>query len=267
MKAQANSKNGFTLIEVLIVLIILAVLATLTAQTIQRSTAVKSKIQRNIDQTSALRNALAVMERDINLAFNYRDPNREVQAAIKKSKQSKQDPNNPSPTEEEKPAPPKLTQFQGTGQTLSFTSLAGVRMYPDVQESEQMEVSYSLRACKSFFDPQKTMQCLFRRTSPIIDEKLDEGGEEVAILENVTLFRLRYFGTGKSEDWVETWKTGEGADDVTRNTFPNAVEITLETEENNKKVKMLTVAELRFPNNEEKKTDEGQDPDAPKTGR
>ncbi len=242
-------KNGFTLIEVLIVLIILAVMATLTAQTIQRSAAVKLKIQHNIDQTSAIRNALSVMERDISLSFNYRDPNREVQDAIKKEKLA-QDPN--AAQEEVRPPPPKLTQFTGEAQRLMFTSLGGVRVMPDAQESEQMEVSYVLRGCKSFFTPDKTMQCLFRKTSPIIDEKLDDGGIETAILENVTFFGLRYFGTNKEEDWVQTWKTGEGADDNTRDQFPLAVEITLETEEDGKKVKMLTVAELRFPNNKKK---------------
>lgn len=268
------ASRGFTLIEVLIVLIILAVLATLTAQTIQRSTAVKTKLQQGIDHSSSIRNAVAVFERDIGLAFHYRDLNREVQEAIKKSKQSQpQDPNEanpptppPPPPEEEKPPPPKLTHFQGESQKVSFTSLAGVRVYPDAQESEQMEVSYSLRACKSYFQPQKEMQCLFRRTSSQIDEKLEEGGEEVAILENVTTFQLRYFGPGKSEDWVETWKTGEGSDDVTKDVFPFAVEITIESEERGKKLKLLSVAELRFPNNQEKKVTEGQT-NAPTTDR
>lgn len=260
-----KKQTGFTLIEVLIVLIILAVLATLTAQTIQRSTAIKSKIQQNIDQSSAVRNALAVMERDINLAFNYRDPNREVEEAIQKAKQKNQDANAPPTEAEGKPAPPKLTQFNGESQKLAFTSLGGVRVLPDIQESEQMEVSYSMRACKSFFHPEKTMQCLFRRTSPVIDEKLDDGGSEVAILENVTKFQLRYFGDNKAEDWVEVWKTGEGADDTTRNRFPHAVEVTLETEENGKKIKMLTVAELRFPNNPKKQ--EGADANALGTSR
>lgn len=258
-----KNAKGFTLIEVLIVLIILAALSVMTAETIQRSTAIKSKIQHSIDQNSAIRNSLAVMERDINLAFNYRDPNREVQEAIKKSKANTQDPN--APPEEEKPAPPKLTQFQGESQKLAFTSLAGVRLMPDVQESEQMEVSYSVRGCKSFFTPQKTMQCLFRRVSPVIDDKLDDGGEETAILENVTSFNLRYFGDGKEEDWVDTWKTNEGADATTKDQFPHAVEITLETEENGKKVKMLTVAELRFPNN--KKKEEPQENNALGTTR
>lgn len=255
-----KSRLGFTLIEVLVVLIILAVLAALSAQTIQRSTMMKVKLQKGIDQTSAIRNALAVMERDISLAFNYRDPNREIQDAIKKKKQQSQEAAggySPSPMEE-KPAPPKLTQFTGEAQKLAFTSLAGVRTAPNSETSDQIEVSYTVRTCKSFFQPEKSMQCLFRRTSSIIDEKLDDGGEEVAILENVTDFRLRYFGEGK-EDWIEWWKTKDGADDVTRNIFPLAVEITVETEENGKKIKMLTVAELRFPNNpkkEEKSTND-----------
>lgn len=246
-------QKGFTLLEVLIVLMIMAVIATLTAQSIQRSTSIKTKIQTNIDQQAALRNALSVIERDINLAFHYHDPNYEVELAIRKNKQKKAVETGVPIEEEPLKEPVKLTQFQGEAQKIDFTSISGVRTTPEAKESDQIEVGYEVRGCKSPFNPEKNMQCLFRRASPVIDDDINDGGDETVVLENVINFQLRYFGEGK-DDWVDTWKTKEGADDTTKDKFPNAVEITLETEESGKKLKMLTVAELRFPNN--RKTEE-----------
>lgn len=254
--------KGFTLVEVLLTLIILAVLTTLTAQTIQRSTSIKSKLQKGIDQQSAVRNAVTVMERDISLAFNYRDPNAEVQAAIKKRKQEQAAATGVPPEDDGQPVappPPILTHFIGDSDKIAFTALSGVRTFPNSPISEQQEVSYEVKSCKSFFNPSQEGSCLFRRSAPNIDDDLTSGGDEIAILEGVTDFKLRYFGEGK-EDWVETWKTKDGADDVTRGRFPLAVEITVEQEENGKKFKMTTVAELRFPNNKPREEPNAQNP-------
>lgn len=65
--------NGFTLIEVLVAMVILAFLALFTSQSIQRAIRAKAKVQTQADKSATLRDALKVMERDINMAFNYRD--------------------------------------------------------------------------------------------------------------------------------------------------------------------------------------------------
>lgn len=250
-------KNGFTLLEVLIVMIIMAMLATGTSQAINRYTTGKIKLQRGIDQQSSVRNALNVMERDISLAFHYRDPNVEAINQIRKRKRdliasgkAPQDPNQPpvDPATLEPIVAPDVTIFQGQGDRVSLTSLSNVQTSPDQGESDQMEVSYYTESCRSIMDSKSSSTCLYRRTYHVLDGNLDEGGNPVVILENVKSLKLRYFGEGK-DDWVETWKSGEGSDDLTKTRFPLAVEITIEHEYQERKIVLTTVAQLRFPNN------------------
>ena len=266
MRPARAKPSGFTMIEILITLVILAVLATYSAQTIRSSTQVKIKLQKQIDQQSALRNALNVMERDINLGFNYRDPNYEMQQLLKKKKaESATAAGQPLAPEDEKAAAPPaiVTMFFGEPDKLSLTSLGNVRIAPDSQEGDQMKVTYSSKGCKPIVKSDKAQSCIFRRTYPVLDGNFSEGGEETAILEGVTKLSFRYFGEGK-DDWVDTWKTSEGADDVTRDQFPQAVEVTVETEAEGKKMKMITVAEIHFTNNKKK---ESVDPNAPQPGK
>lgn len=249
------TQKGFTLLEVLIVMLILAMLALGTSQAINRYTTGKVQLQRGIDQQAAVRNALSVMERDISLAFHYRDPNIEAINQIRKAKKA-QLAANPNPDPSAIPDPeslepinlPDVTMFQGLADRLSFTALANVQTNPDQGVSSQMEVSYYTETCNNVADTSKSSTCLFRRTYHVLDGNLDEGGNPVIILENIKSLRFRYFGEGK-DDWVETWRTAEGADDLTRNRFPLAVEITIEHEFEERKVVMTTVAQLRFPNN------------------
>jgi prepilin-type N-terminal cleavage/methylation domain-containing protein len=261
------NRNGFTLIEVLIVTLIMAVLASLTAQTINRSTLIKAKLQKGIAQQSAVRNALNVIERDLSLSFHYRDPNTEAINQIRKRQRDllaagQTDPNQAPPQgEPENLDPisyPEVTLFQGNPDRVSFTALSNVQTNPDQGESDQMEVSYYTESCRSIANSKESSTCIFRRTYHILDGNLDEGGEPVVILENVKNLRFRYFGDGK-DDWVETWRSGEGADDATRGRFPLAVEIMIENEEDGKKVVMTTVAQLRFPNNPPPKTQGNSD--------
>lgn len=240
--------KGFTLIEVLIVVMIMAILGAMSAQSIRNSTLMKSKIQKGIDQVSALKSALTVIERDINLAFHYRDLNYELEKEHEKKKQEQAAASGQPYDEKPLQVPTQVTIFEGESDSLAFTSLANVHINPDTQESEQMEVQYQLKSCRSYIKPDTQMKCLFRQTSPTLDADFSTMGDETPILEGVTTFNLRYYGAGK-QDWVTLWKTAEGADDVTRDRFPYAVEITLETEDNGKKIKLTTVAEVRLPNN------------------
>ena len=68
------NQRGFTLLEIVIAVTILAFLSLFTVQSIQQALKAKLKIEKNLDKSSTMRDALRTMERDINLAFNYRDP-------------------------------------------------------------------------------------------------------------------------------------------------------------------------------------------------
>ena len=163
-----------------------------------------------------------------------------------------------------------LTQFLGGQNEMHFTTLNHVRTHEDAQESDQAEVGYYLKACSNRLHPDKTSSCLWRRESPIIDKDVSKGGYETVLLENVTKFELRYIGPGRvpeeADEWPKEWYTNERGDEVTKNKFPYAVEITIEMNNKNiegdKPISMTMVAELRFA---ERKAPESGDANA-KTG-
>ena len=86
------SMLGFTLIEVLIAMMILATLSVLTAQSISRSIRDKARIQNNIDNASSLEIAFKIIERDIQMTFNFRDVQYEVEMKTRQGRQNTKTP-------------------------------------------------------------------------------------------------------------------------------------------------------------------------------
>ncbi|MBX9766305.1 MAG: prepilin-type N-terminal cleavage/methylation domain-containing protein, partial [Bdellovibrionales bacterium] len=72
-QAGIKTESGFTLIEIVIAVMILAFLGVFTSQSLRNAIKFKSKIQKDVDQQSQVKNAMMIMERDINLAFHHRD--------------------------------------------------------------------------------------------------------------------------------------------------------------------------------------------------
>ena len=283
---------GFTLVELMIAITILAFISMFTAQSIRQAARSKVKIQKDLDVSSVARDALNILRADIRSAFHYRDINIELynKAIAERKKRSTQDtPQDQTPPEdEETPAPttpqtsndnnnnlePKkevvLTHFLGEEDNLHFTTLNNIRMFSNSQISDQAEVGYYVKSCSSRIDKSIKSNCLWRRHSPYIDDRVDKGGDAIVLLENVTEFKLRYKGRQKEEEWVGNWKTNENGDEVTRGVFPYAVEIRLTVEQKNesksknqktKSVSMFMIAPIRFPNN---KTNEDPDSDESK---
>jgi prepilin-type N-terminal cleavage/methylation domain-containing protein len=246
-------KQGFTLIELMIAILIMGILSLFTAQNIRDWTKMKTKIQSEVDRWSDLFNALQIMERDINLTFNYRDIAWEVDQEIKKKRLAEEQKQSgfaapPVSFGKEEEAPKKLTQLKGDNKSLHFTNLNNVRKAPDIKESDQQEVSYFIKKCKSRFKQDTQTDCLWRRSTPYIDDKIEEGGTAVPLLEHVKDFELQYIGA-KKEDWQNSWNTTDSTDVDKSNTFPDAVKITLATDVDGKVVQITSIVALRFPNN------------------
>lgn len=275
IKPRPNNK-GFTLIEVVISMAILAFLTLMMNQAIKRGTDFKKKTQKNIDQRSILDAAMRIIERDINLAFHYQDINTEVLKEVEKKKKEKPvtPPKGtpgapPSPPQPPTPAPPPgtptppiypdfkireipiYTVFLGGPASIHFTNLNNISDQPTAMNGDQQEVGYYVQSCKKIDDPDFTGKCLWRRTSNVIDSKVDEGGQASVLLAGIKKFELRYFGKQK-EDWVNSWKSDGKEDESLKGFFPQAVEVTLIIEDNKKELTAIRVIPLRFPNNIEK---------------
>jgi prepilin-type N-terminal cleavage/methylation domain-containing protein len=278
---------GFTLIEVMITITILGTLTVLVAQSMQTAIKSKAKLQTQIDDVSRMRDAMRLLQRDVNLAYHYRDIEKEIDAIIKKK-------NNPSapvpgspgfvppvvqPGQPGQPSPGQdpdqigaampngerrevvrkdpATHFVGNGETLNFVTMNNARTVRDSKSADFAEVGYELKDCKSLKADAGSSKCLWRRSSPLVDLDVTKGGNEIVLLENVTEFKLRYIGKGKQE-WVSDWRSDSGGDGVTKNNFPTAVEISLSLTKKEKgrdrKYSMQVITPIHFPNNPEEKT-------------
>lgn len=267
---MARKESGFTLIEIMIAMTILAVLTLLTARAMKAGISNKEKFEGDISREAAVRDAIRVMEHDINLAYHYRDTATDmVNQARAEAKGGGNptptpDPNGPppvttpnplSPEEMMKPVP-QWTGFYGEENSLYLTTTSNVRLTQDDPESDQAEIGYYTKSCKSLDGRNHTSTCLMRSVSPYIDADLDKGGKDTILLENVTAFKLRYIGPGFDE-WQNRWVTKTEKQTQGSELFPYAVEIYLKTydKENpkDKPFEMEAVAALRFPNNDPKK--------------
>jgi prepilin-type N-terminal cleavage/methylation domain-containing protein len=262
-----SSQKGFTLIEMLITVAILGTMTVLATQSIQQAIKSKGKIQAQIDDISRMRDALRLIEADINEAFHYRDVEKEITDLVNKTTPAT--PGTPGPRTPTQPAfanpqqytpPPEVvrvdpvTQFVGNGESINFVTMNNARMIRNLKQADFIEVGYALKDCKSLGGNQGSSKCLWRRTTSWVDDDVTKGGDEVVLLENVSEFKLRYIGKGK-DDWVGDWRTDAGGDTVTKNHFPSAVEVSLTVEKKeggkSKKYSMQIVAQVRFANNEE----------------
>jgi prepilin-type N-terminal cleavage/methylation domain-containing protein len=271
-----NSK-GFTLLEMMIAITILAVLTVLTSTSIRSGVQSRTKFQTIIEQDSQVREALKVIEKDINLAFHHRDLSTDMMNEINKELYKPAvtptpAPGQPLPTvtpqnfaaPTPKPKDPlkELTAFVGDEKSLYFTSLSNVRLQRDEQSSDQAKIGYFLKNCKSIDSRghSTSSNCLWRRVSPTLDDHIDIADANVierVLIENVVEFKLKYFGP-LHDEWQNDWKTTDN-DAGKKNNFPYAVEVYLKVQNKNnpkaKAVEMRTIASLHFPNNNEQKND------------
>lgn len=280
--SRKRGQAGFTLVEIMIALIILAVLTVLSTQAMQRALRTQSKIRAQTDLVSRVRASLRIIERDVNLAFHHRDLTYEMLVTLEEDKKKSKKttpktttPGTPAPpppapgttadAESKLPEPPpQLTNFIGDGTSLHLTTTNHLRTMRDAQESDQNEVGYFLRACRGRINKDKSSSCLWRRTTPYIDDDVTDGGGESVLLENIEKFELQYFGPN-SDDWVVSWRSDDKGTDETKDVFPYAVRVLLSANDGKvkpRKVSMTMVATIRFPNNKPPATEnpEGTDP-------
>jgi len=283
-----NSTKGFTLLELLIAISILAALMLYSNQSIQNGMRAKVRIQEQTDLNSSVRDALRVMEKDINLAMHYRDLESEFKQAVQKSSSATPTPNpiqgtaggaasgagsggsaTSTTTQQQAQAQQALqqamqvwmakdprrvdptTDFVGASDELHFITMNAPKLSEDSAQADFVKVGYYLADCKKPGDTGHTSKCLFRSSDSLAEGDVTKNGASVVLLEHVKEFKLRYINVNK-QDWVGDWSS-KSADAGMKLNFPDSVEISLkiETGEGDKKktVGMRLVAPIRFPNN------------------
>lgn len=246
-------------------------MVVLITNSISSALKAKVKFQDQIDHVSRIRDTLRIMQSDIHLAFHYRDLEKEIEELSKKIKSPTEQngnqkqppppntppPQNPATTNNEPQAPranPE-TQWVGSENKLNFVTLNNGRTIKNSRQADFAEVGYILRECKKLTEGESSSKCLWRRLSPIVDDDVTQGGQEVVLLEDISEFKIRYFGKGK-QDWVSDWRSDSGGDAATKNNFPLATEISLtvttpSVNGKSKKYSFQIVVPIHFPNNAE----------------
>lgn len=175
------------------------------------------------------------------------------------------DPNNPNAANPNITPPPTyepreeliVTQFLGEKNKIDLTSISGVRIRKNVKASDLIEVGYYTANCRKRAERNETTNCLWRRISYFLDGEVNVGGTANVLLENVTRFELQYMRVrGENIEWIDSWKSDQNGDDVTRDSLPMAVRLDLEVERaldksgNNKKAfSLLNYIPIYFTNN------------------
>jgi prepilin-type N-terminal cleavage/methylation domain-containing protein len=253
-----RDSRGFSLLEVMLVTVIMAVMALAASKSIKTAMMNKSKIDARLKTETLVFDGLRLMATDVEKAFHYQyvtyEMERQAQIAKEQRLQSKgaqagagANPQQPLI------APIRYTQFIGKENSMHFTSLNNQRTTANSQESDQIEVGYFLATCKSRMS-KKTSQCLWRRSSLIVDNDVTRGGDATPLIENVSEFKLEYLSDDpQQKEWRTIWQTDSNGDANTQNLFPYLVRITLATEDKDSKFvgkfKQTVVAVVRFPNN------------------
>lgn len=254
-----KKNHGFTLIELMIALAILATLTVLTSQAISQAVKAKIKLQDQIDDVSRMRDAVRLIEKDLNLAYHYRDIENEIEELIKKKNNPNYNPNQPVPiptpqtTTRQVPRRDPETHFVGANDSVSFVTMNNARTVRNTRQGDFIEVGYSLRECRNL-RAETTSKCIWRRSTPYVDLDVTKGGDEVVLMENVSEFKLRYIGKGK-QDWITDWRSDPQGDGATKGKFPQAVEVSVTMEKKvqgrSKKYSMQLIVPIHFPNNPE----------------
>jgi general secretion pathway protein J len=169
-----------TLIELMISMAILAFMMVIAWSALHQTTTAKKTSEGVQDRYRELRQAMAVMERDLTMAYLS----------------SNEDPL----------APERRTKFSadaaGGEDRLVFSTLSHTRFYADAAESDQTVVAYFLAE-----DPdQPTRRNLYRfESARTAAERWSQlPGESEVLVVDVVKFDLSFWHE-KNADWVEEW--------------------------------------------------------------
>jgi len=235
----------------------------------------------SLDSMGLMFDSIRIIKRDVEKAFHHHDFIYQIEKnAIEEynTELKKGAGRGSSQNQQQKPVrvpqpPPQLTVFIGEESQMNFTTLTNVRTQYNVQESHQMEVGYSVDSCSLRTNRNKLSRCLFRRTNPVIDDDVTEGGRRMALAEHVTEFSLAYRSNEEDAEWVDDWRSDENGRVQHRDKFPHLVRVTLEIHDKDKKgarrIRDQIVIPVHFPNNTrlfQKKNRSGRPPNSPPGG-
>lgn len=244
-------------------MVIMSMLTVLVSTSIRTAVQNKKKIEARVQSETSLFDALRVIKMDVERAFHYQDVFFEIEnlALMQLEKEKQGAGNGPGGTVPQRRGgaspqrlpPVQLTQFLGEGSSVHFTALNHYRTRYNAPESDQMEVGYFIDGCQKSKGKGST-QCLWRRSSPQIDDEVDKDGARVKVVENVSEFKLSYRDDQENSEWVDQWRSDNKGRADHRGKFPHFVKVSLSVgdkeDPESRPVSQTMVVQIAFPNNE-----------------
>lgn len=206
-------QRGFTLMEIMVAVGITGMMGAMIAISFSSTFKAREVVVEESDRYRQIRVAFARITREIGSAYvsdrydskRYRDQN------------------------------DRPTNFIGERDQLIFSTFAHQRMYADVKESDQMVVEYKVGTSPD--RDAKGRQDLIRRENPLVQDRIDRGGEEDVLLEGVKKLEFSYWDSEK-KDWDDEWDTRRME---RRSILPTRVRVTIiALDENGKEAQYTT---------------------------
>jgi general secretion pathway protein J len=187
--------RGLTLVELMIAVAITATLGAMTVGAFAQIDRASQVARAQAERYDAARLALSRMAREVSMAFlsdNYDHARFRERPSL----------------------------FVGREDQLLLSTMAHVRLYQDVRESDQAIVEYTVDA-----DPDGSgEQALFRREKVHLDDEPDRGGRKDLVAGHVVGLAIAYWDQ-KRGDWAREWSTRSVENS---NALPSRVRFTLE---------------------------------------
>lgn len=190
--------RGITLIEVLLAVAILSFITAILGGSLVRQIQTKDVISAMTERENTARTALTRMSREISMAFISKHYNCAERRTI--------------------------TSFKSDGEDeLTFTSFSHYKWVRDANESDQNEITYTLKN-----DPDdSSTRALFRRENTRISEntgKADKDGKDYVLAHNISKMQFEFYNQD-TDAWEKEWDTTRAE---RRFKLPLYVRITLE---------------------------------------
>jgi general secretion pathway protein J len=207
-----RAQRGFTLMEVMVAVAITALMGAMVAAAFTSGFRAKETVEAEAERYRMLRTAMSRISREIGAAYvsdryddkRYRDQN------------------------------DRPTNFIGERDKLLFTSFAHQRMYQDAKESDQMIVEYQVKT--STERTARGRMDLMRRANPVVQDKMDRGGTEDVLMEDVKRIEFEYWDSERKQ-WDREWDTRRTE---RKALLPTRVKITIVAMDENRKEQRYT---------------------------
>lgn len=203
--------QGFTLIEVLVAVAVLASLSVIAWVSVNQMFLTQNAITERHERYRMVRMAMNRMATELSMAYMAGPehggeiiPGEEILYDEDEEFQRRQWRNEP-------------IQFGmiGVRDEVDFTAFAHVRTLEDEQASTHAQIGYYLE--RGISEDGRQINRLMRRSSPVYDSDLREGGTTYLMIPEVVNFELEYWDPGETEfgtareiaqgRWINEWDT------------------------------------------------------------